>query len=329
MSRSTVTDRAGRARRLALAVICVLAAGLIVGCGSSAGSSVGPTPQLTGPFVQPVPGYTGTRVTLKTPRGLVRTYILYLPPGGAQQSPLVLVFHGAGETAEQAAKETDIVPAAAEDGYVVAFMQGYDDTWNEGAGDTPARAAGVNDVEFAAAALSQIERHYSIDRTRVAATGFSNGALLAELLGCRLAGSLTTIAPLSGPLPVSVSPTCRPAQPISVLEMHGTDDEAIPYTGGRFYGIGGGTTVLSAPASAERWASLDGCRQHGQTVQPGPPVEPGQAPQAMLITGYSACHGNVVVELRSLERGGHAWPRGIGPLLGEFLRQHPRPSSAT
>jgi polyhydroxybutyrate depolymerase len=226
----------------------------------------------------------------------------------------VLVFHGAGGNAEQTAKETDFVQAANQDGPIVAFLQGYEDTWNEGAGDTPAHAAHVNDVEFTSAALSQIERHYAIDRTRIAASGFSNGALLTELLGCQLADRLTLIAPVEGQLPVSVAASCRPTQAISVLEVHGTDDQAIPYAGGRFYGIGGGTTVLSAPASAARWAALDGCA----------PARRTPAPEATVLTSYPRCRGGTVVQLRTLQGGTHNWLGNIGALIAGFLHQHPR-----
>jgi polyhydroxybutyrate depolymerase len=290
-----------------LSAICVLATLLSAGCGSAS--------QLSAHRAQSVSGVEAIHATVSTAHGGVRSYIVFLPPGGAKRSPLVLVYHGAEGTAEQTAQETDFVPVAAQDGSVVAFLQGYEDTWNEGAGDTPARAAGVDDVEFTSAVLSQIEQHYSIDRTRVAATGFSNGALLTELLGCQLASSLTLVAPVSGPLPVSVAPACRPARSISVLEMHGTADQSIPYAGGHFVGVGGGTTVLSAPASAARWASLDGCGKSRQTLE---------ASQATVLTTYGSCRNHVVVQLRSLQGAGHGWPANVGVLVADFLHQHPR-----
>jgi polyhydroxybutyrate depolymerase len=300
--------------------IGVLACFLFAGCGAAAQSPASTARStVSSPPAPPkaitIDGYEALEATVQTATAGTRTYIVFLPPGAAKLSPLVLVYHGAGGTAEQTSKETDFVELAQHDGYVVAFLQGYKDTWNEGAGDTPAHAAGVNDVEFTSAVLSQIEHRYSIDRTRIAAVGFSNGALLTDLLGCRLAASLTLIAPVSGPLPVSVSPTCRPTRPISVLEFHGTDDQAIPYNGGRFYGIGGGTTVLSAPASAARWAALDRCRHSTQTTD---------TPLATVLTTYSPCREHVAVQFRSLQGAGHGWPPEVGVLVAEFLNQHPR-----
>ncbi len=303
-----VTDAITRHRRSLLTLVSVLATLLIAGCGSAA--------QAPGARAHVALGPGTSSFTLRTADGQVRSYILYAPPGAATRRPLVLVYHGAEGTAEGTAQETDFMQAADQFGFDVAFMQGYKDTWNEGAGGTPARVAHINDVEFTSLALSQIEQSYSIDSTRVAAAGFSNGALLAELLGCRLAGRLAVVVPVEGPLPVSISPSCRPAQPISVLEIHGTADQTIPYGGGHFDGVGGGTTVLSAPASAARWASLDGCTHHIQTVN---------AAQGAVLTTYSPCRNRVVVQFRSLNRG-HNWPPDVGVRVAEFLAQHPRAS---
>jgi polyhydroxybutyrate depolymerase len=301
-----VTDRARRANRLALAVGCAIVSLWLVGCSATGASSrAGAVSVLN---------YKVSHLTVRTPEGRVRSYILYVPPGGAKHSPLELVYHGADGTAEGTAGETDFLAVAAQEGIVVAFLQGYEDTWNEGAGHTPAEVAGVNDVQFTATVLEQIENRYSIDRSRIAAAGFSNGALLTELLGCRLAAQLTLVVPVAGPLPVSVSSTCHPARPISVLEFHGTDDQSIPYAGGHFDGIGGGTTVLSAPANAARWASLNGCKRRGKTVERA---------QATALTTYASCRDRVVVQLRSLQGAGHSWPADVAALVASFLHEHP------
>jgi polyhydroxybutyrate depolymerase len=97
--------------------------------------------------------------------------------------------------------------------------------------------------------------------------------------------------------------------------MHGTADQSIPYAGGHFVGVGGGTTVLSAPESAARWASLDGC---------GSPRQTTDSALATVLTTYATCRDHVVVQLRSLQGAGHGWPADVGVLVAEFLHQHPR-----
>jgi polyhydroxybutyrate depolymerase len=244
--------------------------------------------------------------------GHLRTYLLYVPPGDSKKHrlPLVLVYHGADDTAAATTKETDLLNVAEQrHNMILAFMQGYDDTWNEGAGNTPAHAAGINDVNFTSAVLRRLESHYYVDLRRVVATGLSNGALLTDLLGCRLAPNLTLIVPVEGQLPVSVSPGCRPRTPISVLEVHGTDDQVIPYGGGPFAGVGGGTSVLSAPAAVARWATLDHCGVHASASQSGDSA----------LTSYTGCKQAVTVTLDSIQGGQHQWPNNFGEqIVGAF-----------
>jgi polyhydroxybutyrate depolymerase len=249
-----------------------------------------------------------------------RTYIVHapktVPPG---RLAVVVAFHGAGDTAAGMEQETGLDATADAHGFLAVYPQGYENTWNEGAGHTPAEQAGIDDVAFTAALIAQLERTFPVDPGAIAATGFSNGALLAEYLGCRLASSLAVIAPVAGPLPASVSARCRPSRPVSVLAFHGTADTGIPYGGGPFPGVGGGTTVLSAPGSAARWARLDRCARQKRTSPAG---------AAYGVTAYSGCAGGASVALYTLVGGPHAWPRARGldanTVLWSFLRAHRR-----
>jgi polyhydroxybutyrate depolymerase len=205
---------------------------------------------------------------------------------------------------------TDFEQVASQNGELVAFMQGYDNSWNEGAGHTPAEQANINDVAFTSLAIAKIETLVTFNRARIAAVGFSNGALMVEDLGCHLAQKLSLIVPVEGPLPVTVAATCSPSRPISVLEIHGTADTAIPYNGGPFAGVGGGTTVLSAPSSVVRWAGLDGCSSSASVTNPD---------STYSLTAYPACRGGTTVTLRSINGGVHEWGSNIGELVEQAL----------
>jgi polyhydroxybutyrate depolymerase len=220
------------------------------------------------------------------------------------------VFHGAGDTAEGTAQSTDFESVADKYGEVVAFLQGYDDTWNEGAGHTPAERAHLNDVQFTADVIAKIETLLSFDRHRIAAAGFSNGALMVQYLGCKLASKLALIVPVEGELPVSVAASCAPKDYLSVYEIHGTADSTIPYGGGPFAGEGGGTTVLSAPASVAKWAKLDHCATKPTTTYPTAGIK---------LTSYTRCRGGVTVTLRTIIGGTHEWGAAIGVLVTEAI----------
>lgn len=269
----------------------------LVGCGQSSAGSL------------PRSAPSGTRSFTLRSGGHVRSFIVAAPAhAGTRAHPLVLVFHGAGDTAAHTVQETDFRALAKNGRAIVVYLQGYADTWNEGAGHTPAHQAGINDAAFTRAVIGFITARYRVDRRRIAAVGFSNGALLTELLGCRLASKLTLIAPVEGELPVSVSRSCRPARPISVLEVHATGDQGIPYGGGHFDGIGGGTTVLSAPASAARWAALDRCRSSTSRRRGG-----------STFTTHAGCADGVKVTLDTIHGGTHEWAPGIAGLVDSAL----------
>lgn len=276
-------------------------------------SSSSPVTRVAVPRARMSSGPSGTRTATITSQGRSRTFLVDAP-SGAGPHPLVLVYHGAGDTAAHTIAETDFSTLAAEKGWIIVYPQGFDDTWNEGAGNTPAHAAGVNDVFFTEQILRYMEAHYAVDRRRLAVVGESNGALLAQLLGCRIASQLTLIVPIEGQLPTSVSHDCAPSRPISVFEIHGTADASIPYGGGHFNGIGGGTTVLSAPASARRWATLDRCRT-------GSPArhESGSS----TFTGYSGCRFATSVVLDTIRGGVHEWTPGIALLVARQFSAHP------
>ena len=281
-----------RVRRVALACGAgALALALLSACGSS--STAPPAENTTGTAPTTHTMTPGDHVIGITVDGLSRSFILHVPPQRPSASrPLILVFHGAEDSDASTVNGTDFEQVADQYGEVVAFLQGYQDTWNEGAGHTPAERAHVNDVAFTAAAIAKIETLVAFDHKRVVAAGFSNGALMVQDLGCRLAGEVSLIVPVEGELPVSVSASCAPADPISVYEIHATADSVIPYGGGPFHGVGGGTTVLSAPSSAARWAALDGCS----------PTPARSTPTSGIgLTAYSGCRGHVTVTLRTIE----------------------------
>ncbi|MBO0767951.1 MAG: hypothetical protein J2O48_04615 [Solirubrobacterales bacterium] len=289
----------GPERRLgftaAAALLALIAALCISGCGAGQATAQGRT--------------TLKKLSLSS-GGRQRSYLLQVPANHKRAMPLVIVLHGADETARSTLNRTDFAAVARQRGWLLAVPQGYANTWNAGTGGTAAATAGVDDVSFIASMVARIRSSYPVDSKRIAAAGFSNGALLAQLLGCRLANTLTAIAAFEGPLPVGTSAHCAPARPLDVLGVHGTADASIPYKGGTFVGVGGRpVTVLSAPASTARWATMDRC---------------GTRPQARKLgtrqtTTYAGCRGGARVELVTVPGGTHDWAPDSAQLVAGAL----------
>jgi polyhydroxybutyrate depolymerase len=265
--------------------------------------------------------------------GVTRRYFLYLPSTWhrGRPAPLVLVFHGGGGRASAIAPHTGFSRLAEREGFVVAYPQGLNGRWNDGRG----YAATHDDVGFVRALLDTLERELSIDPRRVYATGISNGAMFAYRLACDLPGVFAAVAPVAGAMPADLVTACAHTQPVSVLAFQGTADPLMPYFGGGVARRRG--RVLSAERSIAFWATTSGCAAAPVTTD-----EPDRVTDGTRVrrTVYGACREGRVVELYTIEGGGHTWPGGppvggsVGrvtreidatPVIWAFLAEHPKP----
>lgn len=241
--------------------------------------------------------------------GLERTYLVRLPPSyeASRRWPLVLALHGGGGRGRDMERLTHLGEIADRRGFVVVYPDGYWRRWADGRGTTPPERAGVDDVAFVAALLDELGRSLAIDPARVYATGISNGGFFANRLACELAGRIAAVAAVAATIGESLAARCRPSRPVPVLIIHGARDPLVPWDGGEMT-VGAGGRILSAPATAARWAGLDGC-------DPAPAVTalPARAADGTSVRreAYGGCRGGVEVLLYAIEGGGHAWPGGL------------------
>ena len=102
-------------------------------------------------------------------------------------------------------------------------------TWNAGGCCGYAREARVDDVGFALRVLADLARDLPLDRTRVYATGHSNGAMMAYRLAAEAAERIAAIAPVAGAMQLA---SFAPSRPVPVLHVHSVDDPRALYAGG-------------------------------------------------------------------------------------------------
>ncbi|MEI7545604.1 MAG: PHB depolymerase family esterase [Mycobacteriaceae bacterium] len=226
--------------------------------------------------------------------GLQRTYLVHAPAGGAPVG-LVLNLHGAGQTGGQQAALTGYDAVADQYGFVVAYPDGIDLSWADGRGASVPDRQGIDDVGFLAALIDRLSVEYGIPAGRVFVTGMSAGAFMANRLACDRADLISAIAPVSGTLGMGVP--CAPSRAVSVLQIHGTADQVVPYSGGGMIGRGGASEIVSAPALTGLWAAVDRCAS---------PPTPSPAEVPRLVA--AGCAGGAEVVLVSINGGGHIWP---------------------
>jgi polyhydroxybutyrate depolymerase len=174
------------------------------------------------------PALGHSRVVTLAVGGVVRSYRLFVPTRGGGARPLLLALHQLHGSDAGWERRSGLDAGAAAAGVDVAYPDGVGHSWNAGTCCQPAAGRGVDDVAFLRAVVADVARRTAIDPTRVAVTGFSNGALMSYRLVCTAADVVHVAVTVAGDL---VDGGCRPSRPISVLEVHGARDPVIPLDG--------------------------------------------------------------------------------------------------
>jgi polyhydroxybutyrate depolymerase len=234
--------------------------------------------------------------------GIDRTYMLHVPPGDAVG--LVLSLHGGGGTGIGQRGLTDFDAVADAHGLVVAYPDGYDKSWADGRGASPADRHHIDDVGFLVGLAGKLQNDYGIPAGHVFVTGMSNGGFMTNKLGCERADMFAAIAPIAGTLGVGVA--CNPSRPVSVWEAHGTADPVVHFKGGDVRGRGGVSHSISATSMVNKWRTADGC-QGDPSVQEMPNVGDGTVVHRFDYTG---CSASTEVVFYQIDNGGHTWPGG-------------------
>ncbi|MFI7597086.1 alpha/beta hydrolase family esterase [Actinoplanes sp. NPDC049681] len=248
--------------------------------------------------------------------GLKRTYLLYRPATAKTGAPLVVVLHGAVGTGRQAEQSYGWDAEADKGGFVVAYPDGVNRTWNVSPDCCGVAARdGVNDVGFITQLVSAVP---GIDPHRVYATGISNGAMLTYRLACDT-DIFAAIAPVAGTM---INKCDDPAR-ISIIHIHGQNDPTIPYAGGpgRRSNNGKGRLPIkidgpSVPSLIDTWRRTDGC------------AAPTETKSGPVTTSVATCPDGRAVELITVAGAGHQWPGSRpAPVAQRILHLDP-PSTA-
>ncbi len=226
--------------------------------------------------------------------GRVRSVLVHVPLSLSAPAPLVLMLHGVLGSAHSAAEQTGWSATADREGFVVAYPQGYANSWNAGTCCGSAAAEDVDDVGFLVSAVDTIATALPlVDRARVYVAGFSNGGMMALRAGCERPDVFAAVASVSGTLQAP----CAPSRPVSALQVTGMLDRRVPF-GGLAYN-GALTTALTpvpvAVGAVERGDSCSGLPRRSVSGD-------------VTVREYAHCAGGSSVRLVLLRRTEHVWP---------------------
>ncbi|HCH66816.1 MAG: hypothetical protein CL927_11670 [Deltaproteobacteria bacterium] len=229
-----------------------------------------------------------------------RTYTVHEPPGWdvANPLPLVFAFHGGGGQGDFFAE--DLEESIQSGRFLGVYPDGIENSWNMGREESTA-----DDVAFTLSILDDLAGTPGVDVENPVALGYSNGAGFIHMLAVQ-SDRFSAIAPMASQLLVDNEPQPGDAK-VSVLQLHGTNDDVIPYEGGT---AEMDHSFLSAEASAASWAAHNGCDE-----------APSETPSgAYLRMEWPGCSESKQVVHYRLEGVGHDMPWDVeGDTMGSLV----------
>ena len=242
-----------------------------------------------------------------------RMYLNYTPSGlvKGKTYPLLIVLHGGGGNAKRTMTFCGFNVLAERDKFLVVYPEGYKKGWHDGriAPGVDAYAEKVDDVEFISKVISEMQSKMSVDPNRIFATGISNGAMMSLQLAYKLSDKIRAIAPVCGNIAENQAKDYKPANPVAVLIINGTEDPLVPYEGG--YVLSERSKrgrVVSTTQMMKIWMSLIPSSDK-ETVQSMSDTnkEDGCVPERIIFPSWGM---NNPIQLIRITGGGHTWPGG-------------------
>ena len=244
-------------------------------------------------------------------QGIIQRQYLVMSPKdveAGQRLPVVMVLHGLGFDRYAISVEAEWARAVERDRFIAVFPQGVLNSWNAGPCCPPASLAGVDDVGFLDQVTTQLTARPEVDPARLYLTGFSNGGIMTYAMACARPELFAAVAPMAG----TNLGGCTPAQPVSLLHMHGDPDPVVPYDGKvTLSQILSSADFPPVPDSVAAWARADGC-------DPAPRVTEEDGPVTREV--WAGCDSGKRVELITYPGNGHTWPTRPVDGLDELLR---------
>jgi polyhydroxybutyrate depolymerase len=260
-----------------------------------------------------------------------RPYEVFVPSSydEADAAPLVLLLHGYTSTGDVQEGYFGFQVLAEERGFLYVHPDGTKDAagnqfWNATDACCDLASAGVDDSAYLLSIIEQVQADYNVDPKRIYLAGHSNGGFMSYRMACDHADKVAAIVSVAGAT-FNDPAACDPSEPVSVLQVHGTDDATIGYEGGviRLRNA----SYPSADTTRATWAAYNGC---GTTVDSADNILDLEArldgPETSTASS-AGCPSGIAADLWTINGGGHvpAISATFSADIVDFLYAHPKP----
>ena len=233
---------------------------------------------------------------------LERCWFTHIPTeyDSSLNHPLIVNMHGFGGTNSGLYNYSHFDVIAEENDVIVVYPQGYENSWNAGWCCGDAKDEEINDVGFIIEVVNSVTTNFSVDESRVYATGHSNGCAMTHKVANEASDTFAAAGCMALYLLGSPDPSYSP---VSLIEVHGILDPVIPYG-------------ASYPSSIYFDQSLDGEEGAIQNIMDWGEMNEcsgaGNIPEIFeeyfdySIMGYDDCEEGTEVQLVTLNFAHHA-----------------------
>lgn len=253
-----------------------------------------------------------------------RPYQFKVPRGydATKPTPLVVMLHGFTFSGPLEELYMNLGALAESRTFLYAYPDGTKDKlglrfWNATDYCCDLWKSGVDDVAYVTAVIDDMSKKYNVDTKRIFLVGHSNGGFMSHRMACDLAPRIAGIVSLAGAQWKDAA-KCKPSQPVAVLQLHGTADSIVGYTGSLLY--------PGASASVATWANKNGCTG---ALATGTPIDldNGIAGSETTVQAYGGCPSSGAVELWTIQGASHmpAFKATWTAAIYDFLMAHPKP----
>jgi polyhydroxybutyrate depolymerase len=238
----------------------------------------------------------------------------------------VILLHGYGITGAMQEDFFHLGRLADDRGFLLAYPDGTIDAdgkhfWNATDACCGFGRSTVDDSAYLATVIARIEAEHRVDPARIYLVGFSNGGFMSYRMACDHADLIAAVVSISGATFLDTA-SCNPTEPVSVVEIHGTLDEAIAYEGGTFRD----RPHPGAVETVADWAAANGCSGAPTTAPTTRDLNRQIAGDEAVVTQYEGCPPDGAAELWTIPGGTHI-PELSSTFTAQvidFLLAHPK-----
>ncbi len=261
---------------------------------------------------------------------VARPFNAVIPVGYASGTPTPLVVLLHGYTASGATQDAyfHLSELAQQRTFLLALPDGLGATGQKFWNATDACCAfgqTVDDVAYLTALINDMKARYSVDPKRIFLVGHSNGGFMSHRMACDRSELIAGIVSLAGAVWAD-SARCNPTRPVNVLQVHGTLDAVIQYTGGS--AVVGQPPYPGAETTVTTWASKNQCTGAMLTAIGGDLDLVTDLPfSETQRESFTGCPNGAAAELWRIRGGSHipAFNGEWANTIYTWLMAHPKP----